>query len=161
MYHVGGNLLLNLTQMAPLIIRKKMGLNLLRNWLRSNSNMYMRFFKMMLCCSCLCVVFLSVWNTVIIKEAALKGTISLGDQDKRENMKSRSEEKVVGFSSSSLFPARKRNAVTQGVTRGIDHQTQRRTQGAGIVKGWEDKRGYLFIYFLHENPFLPLRDRRA
>ena len=40
---------------------------------------------------------------------------------------------MVGFSSSSLFPTRKQEA-------GIDHPTRRRTQGAGIVKGWEDKR---------------------
>ena len=48
------------------------------------------------------------------------------------------EEKVVGFSSASLFPARKLETVTQGGTKGIDHLTRRRTQGVGIVKGWED-----------------------
>ena len=97
---------------------------------------------------------------------------------------------MVGFSSPSLFPPRKREAVTQGGTRridnlkrrrrggktgkcrkvgvkrkwrvlaqptyspqgngrelsrveplnqGIDHLMRRRTQGAYIVKGWEDK----------------------
>ena len=58
---------------------------------------------------------------IIIKEqpqqAALKSTISLGVQEKRKDrktQKSRSEEKVVGFSSASLFPARKREAVAQG-----------------------------------------------
>ena len=56
----------------------------------------------------------------------------------RKTQKSRNEEKVVGFSSSSLLPARKPEAVTQGGTRRIDNLTWRRTQGAGIVKGWED-----------------------
>ena len=58
-------------------------------------------------------------------------------------MKSRNEEKVAGFSSASLFPAKKRDAVTHGGTMepgGIDHLTRRKTLGAGIVKGWEDKR---------------------
>ena len=45
----------------------------------------------------------------------------------------------MGFSSASLFPERKREAVTQGGTRGIDHPTRRKTQGAGIYKGWEGK----------------------
>ena len=48
--------------------------------------------------------------------------------------------KVVGFSSAALFPAKKWEAVTQGRNRGIDHPTQRRTQGADIIKRWEDKR---------------------
>ena len=66
-----------------------------------------------------------------------------GEEERQEKMKSRSEEKEVGFSSASIFPVRKREAVTQGETiepRGIDHLTQRTAQGAGIVKGWEDKR---------------------
>ena len=54
--------------------------------------------------------------------------------------KSRSEQKVVGFSSAFLFPARKREAVTEGGTRRIDHLTWRRSQRAGIVKDWEEKR---------------------
>ena len=33
-----------------------------------------------------------------------------------------------------------REAVTQGGTRGIDHLMWRRTQGASIVKGFEDRR---------------------
>ena len=73
----------------------------------------------------------------------LKGTISPWGKEKRKDgrtWKSTSEEKVVGFSSASLFPARRREAVTQDGIRGIDHSTRRRTQGAGIVKGWEDKR---------------------
>ena len=45
-----------------------------------------------------------------------KGTISLGSQEKRKDRKSRSEEKVVGFSSASLYPARKLETVTQGGT---------------------------------------------
>ena len=55
------------------------------------------------------------------------------------------EEKVVGFSSASLFPTRKWKSVAQGGTRGIDYQTWRRMQGAGIVKGWEDKRDHEHI----------------
>ena len=35
---------------------------------------------------------------------------------------------MVGFRSVSLFPARKWGAVTQGGTRGIDHQTRREAQ---------------------------------
>ena len=57
---------------------------------------------------------------------------------KRKDMKtrkSRSKEKVVGFSSASLFPAMKLEIITQGGTRGIDHPTRRRTQGAAIVIG--------------------------
>ena len=38
-----------------------------------------------------------------------------------EVSRSRSEEKVVGFSSAFLFPVSTREAVTQGGTRGIDH----------------------------------------
>ena len=53
--------------------------------------------------------------------------------------KSRSEEKAMGFRSFSLFPIRKWEAVTHGGTRGIDHPTWRRTQGARIIKGWEGK----------------------
>ena len=47
---------------------------------------------------------------------------------------------MVGFSSDSLFLATKREAVTKGGTRGVDHLTLKRTQGNSIVKGWEDKR---------------------
>ena len=57
---------------------------------------------------------------IIIKDsahqAALKGTIMLVAQEKRNDRKSqknRSEEKVVGFCSTSLFPARKQEAVTR------------------------------------------------
>ena len=52
---------------------------------------------------------------IIIKE--YKGNISHGGQEKwkdRKTRKCRSEEKVVGFSTASIFPARKREAVTQG-----------------------------------------------
>ena len=45
---------------------------------------------------------------------------------------------MVGFSSASIFFARKREAVTRGGTREIDHLTRRRTQRGGKVKGWED-----------------------
>ena len=51
-------------------------------------------------------------------------------------------EKVVGFSSASVFPERKREAVTQGETIEPKAQTTRprTTQGPGIVKGWGNKR---------------------
>ena len=39
-----------------------------------------------------------------------------------KSQKSRSEEKVVSFSSASLFPARKWEAVTQGGTREMTTQ---------------------------------------
>ena len=46
---------------------------------------------------------------------------------------------MVGFSSAYLFPqgnGRQSPRVKHG-TMGIDQLTGRRTQGAGIVKGWE------------------------
>ena len=58
----------------------------------------------------------------------------------RKTRKIRSEEKGVGFSSASVFSARKGEAFTQGGTMEIDHPRRRKTQEAGIVKGWEDKR---------------------
>ena len=67
-----------------------------------------------------------------------QGNISLEGQEKRKEKKkwkSRSEEKVVGFSLSFLFPTRKWEAFTQGGTKWIDLLKQRRTQGAVIVKG--------------------------
>ena len=66
-----------------------------------------------------------------------------GGQEKRtdkKTLKSRSEEKVASFSSASLFPATKWEAVTQDGNRELDHLTQRKAQRAGIVKGWEEKR---------------------
>ena len=70
----------------------------------------------------------------------------MGGQEKRKDRKthkSRGEEKGVGFSSTSLFPARKREAVTQDGTRGIDHPNPEpevlKTQAASNVKGWQDK----------------------
>ena len=81
-------------------------------------------------------------NIYIIKEltqhATLKGTILLGGQETRKarkSQKSRSEEKLEGFSSAFLFPARIREAVTRVETTGIDHPTWRITRGTGIVKG--------------------------
>ena len=59
---------------------------------------------------------------------------------KRKTQKSKREEKVVGFTSASIFLVRKREAVTHGGTRRADHLTRRRTQETSIVKGWEDKR---------------------
>ena len=41
-----------------------------------------------------------------------------------------------------LIPRKKTGAIHQGwndLTKGIDHLTRRRIQGAGIVKDWEDK----------------------
>ena len=78
----------------------------------------------------------------------------MGGQEKRKDSKLRkkkSEEKVVGFSSASLFPTRKREAVPHNEagsshpgwnyeTKGINYLMRRKTQEAGIVKYWEDKR---------------------
>ena len=78
-------------------------------------------------------------SEVITVVQTFPGSIAGGQKRKdRKTMKSRSEEKVVGFSSASLFPARKREAVTQAGTRGIDHPMWRKTQGACIVKGWKN-----------------------
>ena len=60
--------------------------------------------------------------------------------DRKDRRTQKFAEKVVSFSSASLLITRKREAVTQGGTRGIDWVTWRKTQGAGIVKGWEEKR---------------------
>ena len=56
---------------------------------------------------------------------------------------------MVGFSSASPFPVKKWEAVTQSETRGIDHPTWRITQGAGIVKGWEDKQPQAHFRYIH------------
>ena len=56
---------------------------------------------------------------------------------------------MVGFHSASLFSAMKWEAVTKGGTRGIDHLMQR-TQGASIVKGWEDKTAGAFQINSHK-----------
>ena len=70
-------------------------------------------------------------------QAALKALYHWGIKRKDRKMwKSKSEEKVVGFSSVFLFPTRKQEAVTQGKTRGIEHLMRRITQGAGMVKSW-------------------------
>ena len=58
----------------------------------------------------------------------------------RKTPKSRCEEKVVVFSSISLFLEWK-EAISYSGTRGIKNPT-RRIQGAGIVKGWEEKRDH-------------------
>ena len=51
--------------------------------------------------------------------------------NKREGMLlGRERDRMSGI----VFPTRKREAVTQGGTRGINHPTWRRTQGADIVK---------------------------
>ena len=38
------------------------------------------------------------------------------------------------------LPILLKERVTQGGTRGIGHPTWRRTQGTGMLKGWDDKR---------------------
>ena len=49
----------------------------------------------------------------------------------------------MGFSSASLFPAGKREPVSQGGTgRVIDHLMRIITQGTGIFKDKEDKQDY-------------------
>ena len=62
--------------------------------------------------------------------------------EKEENKEKYELREVVGFSSASIFPARKREAVNQNGTRGMDHLMRRRTPGAGIGKDWEDKRDH-------------------
>ena len=54
---------------------------------------------------------------------------------RQKTRKSRTKEKVLGFSSATLFPGRK----LETVTRGIDYPTWRKTKGASIIKVWEDK----------------------
>ena len=61
----------------------------------------------------------------------------LGKEKKQEN--SRSEEKALGLSSTSLFPKGNGRQSPMVETTGIDPSMQRITQGAGIVKGWEEK----------------------
>ena len=61
---------------------------------------------------------------------------------------------MVGFRSASLFPAKKLKAVTQGGTMEIGHPQERKTEGAGIVKGWENKRDrgrVLYIFTKNKN----------
>ena len=63
-------------------------------------------------------------------------------QKKRKDWKTgknRSEKKVVGYSSASLFLARKWETVTQGGTGGKDHLMWRKTYGASIIIGWGEK----------------------
>ena len=59
----------------------------------------------------------------------------------RKTWKSRREEKVVGFSLASLYPAKKLEAVTQGRTRGIDHPMWKYHQRlGGQVRPWGHSR---------------------
>ena len=65
-----------------------------------------------------------VGHQYFISNTAPKGTISLRGQEQRKDKKiwkSKSEERVVGLSSASLFPTRKRDADTQGVAMGIGY----------------------------------------
>ena len=77
-------------------------------------------------------------------------SISLSGQEKRKDMKawkSRSEEKVLGFSSCSLLPTRKRDAVTHPRwNQRIDYLT-RRTLEAGMAKaGKTSETAYIPIH---------------
>ena len=56
------------------------------------------------------------YNEGITSVGTTQGAISLGikKRGKTETLKGKREEKVMGFSSTSLFPGRKREAVTQG-----------------------------------------------
>ena len=48
-------------------------------------------------------------------------------------------ERVVGFRLAFLFPARKREELIQAGTKGINQPTWKKTQGADIIRDWEDK----------------------
>ena len=56
----------------------------------------------------------------------------------RKSRKSWSEVKMVSLVQLP-YSSQGRKAVIQGRTIGIDHPTRGRTEGVGIVKGWEDK----------------------
>ena len=56
----------------------------------------------------------------------------------RKTRKSRSEEKVVGFSSAFLFPARKQESHPEW-NQGDKPPDAEENPGSGIVKSWEDK----------------------
>ena len=59
----------------------------------------------------------------------------LREEEMQEIKKIRSEEKALGFSSACLIPAKKWKVETTE----IEHPTKRVTQGASIIKDWEDK----------------------
>ena len=59
----------------------------------------------------------------------------MDERKDRKTRKCKSDEKVVGFTSTSIFPVRKREGVTSGETTGIDHPMWRITQGTSILKG--------------------------
>ena len=78
------------------------------------------------------------WYEQVGKTSKDKNRESQEKRKDRKTRRSRSEERVVGFSSASLFLARKTGGNHPGwnhLTKGIDLLTWRRTQGAGIVKG--------------------------
>ena len=54
----------------------------------------------------------------------------------------------MGFSSASLFPARKRDAVIQGGTMGIDHKTPRKPREPVSLKArrTSETAGAFFIH---------------
>ena len=85
----------------------------------------------------------------------------LDGQKKRKDKKtwkSRSKEKLVGFSSTSLFPTRKQETVTQGGKRGTNHLTWRRTQGLGMSKaGRTSEKAGAFQIHLHKTRIARVR----
>ena len=65
----------------------------------------------------------------------IAGVGGSGEEERQEIREVGVKRKCKVFCSASLIPVRKREAVNQGGTRGIDHPTGRKTQRAGIVKG--------------------------
>ena len=63
----------------------------------------------------------------------------------RKTRRSRCEQKVVGFSSAPILRKETGGSYQGEIQRVIDHPTWRRTQGAGIVKGWDGKRDRVCI----------------
>ena len=78
-------------------------------------------------------------SSLIKKQICTQRHYITGGQEKRKDRKLRSEEKVVCFSSAFQFHTRKWEAVIQGGTKGIEQLKWKRTQRAGIVKGWEER----------------------
>ena len=66
--------------------------------------------------------YVMIYIYIIFIKDYLQQEALIGGQEKRKDrktQKSRNEEKVEGFSSASLFPARKWEALTQGGITGI------------------------------------------
>ena len=65
------------------------------------------------------IIIVIIVKGVIPAGSSQRYYVAAGGHEKRKDRKtqnSRSEEKVVGFNSASLFPPRKREVVTQGET---------------------------------------------